>query len=397
MPADMQVCNCNGVTKAAIGACVAAGKRSTQAVMDATRAGKGCGSCKGLVGDLVAWLCGGEIEDDPSIHYYVPSIPLRKPELVQGHPRAGAQVGVGGVQGARPAASRTRRASRRWRRCSVTIWNKDYEDERDARFINDRVHANIQKDGTFSVIPGDAGRRLHAGGAAADRRCRREIQCAAGQGHRRTAHRSCRRAEGSSFPMSGGSRHAGGTRLGQELSHLQELHRHRLLPFRPGRQHGAGAQDRTAFPRHRQSGQAQARHRRLPAQLLGGADQGRRRGRDRRRQVGNLHRRRRRLARAQGRPALRRRQRRRCAALHRPLHAVLPREREVQGTDLHLCRAGRDRAHSRRRGRRQRRHRRRASMPRCRRRSRRPTIPGRRRRRRRPRTSLPPLIPAADA
>jgi nitrite reductase (NADH) large subunit len=29
----------------------------------------------------------------------------------------------------------------------------EYEDERDARFINDRVHANIQKDGTFSVVP----------------------------------------------------------------------------------------------------------------------------------------------------------------------------------------------------------------------------------------------------
>jgi nitrite reductase (NADH) large subunit len=34
-----------------------------------------------------------------------------------------------------------------------TIWGRDYEDERDARFINDRVHANIQRDGTFSVIP----------------------------------------------------------------------------------------------------------------------------------------------------------------------------------------------------------------------------------------------------
>ena len=38
-----------------------------------------------------------------------------------------------------------------------TLWDKDYEDERDARFINDRVHANIQKDKTFSVIPQIAG------------------------------------------------------------------------------------------------------------------------------------------------------------------------------------------------------------------------------------------------
>jgi nitrite reductase (NADH) large subunit len=30
---------------------------------------------------------------------------------------------------------------------------REYVDERDARFINDRVHANIQRDGTFSVVP----------------------------------------------------------------------------------------------------------------------------------------------------------------------------------------------------------------------------------------------------
>ena len=44
MPADMQVCNCNGVTKAALGAGIAAGNRTTKAAMEATRAGKGCGS-----------------------------------------------------------------------------------------------------------------------------------------------------------------------------------------------------------------------------------------------------------------------------------------------------------------------------------------------------------------
>jgi len=33
------------------------------------------------------------------------------------------------------------------------MWGAQYIDERDARFINDRVHANIQRDGTFSVVP----------------------------------------------------------------------------------------------------------------------------------------------------------------------------------------------------------------------------------------------------
>ena len=33
------------------------------------------------------------------------------------------------------------------------MWADEFVDERDARFINDRVHANIQRDGTFSVVP----------------------------------------------------------------------------------------------------------------------------------------------------------------------------------------------------------------------------------------------------
>ncbi len=43
------------------------------------------------------------------------------------------------------------------------IWGTEYIDERDARFVNDRVHANIQKDGTFSVVP-----RVYGGVTSAD-------------------------------------------------------------------------------------------------------------------------------------------------------------------------------------------------------------------------------------
>ena len=152
MPADMQVCNCNGVTKDAIAACVGAGKRTQKAVMDATRAGMGCGSCKGQISDIVAWLCGGEVEEDPTIHYYVPSIPLRKPELTREIVARGLKSVssvfrelAGGIEdpGWKPALASL----------LITIWKGEYDDERDARFINDRVHANIQKDGTFSVIP----------------------------------------------------------------------------------------------------------------------------------------------------------------------------------------------------------------------------------------------------
>jgi nitrite reductase (NADH) large subunit len=153
MPGEAQVCNCNGVTKAAIGACVAGGKRTPKAVMSATRAGMGCGSCKTLVGEIVTWFCGGAAEEDPSVHYYVPSIPLAKPELVRAIREQGlksvsavfAALAPGGLE---DAASKPPLAS-----LLITLWNAEYQDERDARFINDRVHANIQKDGTFSVVP----------------------------------------------------------------------------------------------------------------------------------------------------------------------------------------------------------------------------------------------------
>ena len=151
MPAEMQVCNCNGVTKSTIAACVAGGVRSAPGVMNATRAGKGCGSCKGLVGEIVTWLCGGEVEDDPSVRYYVPSIPLRKADLVKAIREQGLKsvsavfnALAGGIE---DAASKPALAS-----LLTAIWAGDYE-ERDARVINGRVDANIQKDGTSFAMP----------------------------------------------------------------------------------------------------------------------------------------------------------------------------------------------------------------------------------------------------
>ena len=152
MSVQAQVCNCNGVSKGAIVQCVTSGKRSAKAVMEATRAGMGCGSCKSLVSEIVEWACAGQMEEDPAIHYYVPGIPLAKPELVQAikgqQLKSVSDVFAALADGQEDAASKPGLAS-----LLRVVWKGEYEDERDARFINDRVHANIQKDGTFSVIP----------------------------------------------------------------------------------------------------------------------------------------------------------------------------------------------------------------------------------------------------
>ena len=152
MPVDLQVCNCNGITKGDINAAIKGGCRSARAVMDKTRAGMGCGACKGLVNELVDWYCGGETEDDPSVHYYVPGIPLKKPDLVAAieaqQLKSVSAVFDSLADGIVDPQSKPGLAS-----LLNIIWKDEYIDERDARFINDRVHGNIQKDGTFSVIP----------------------------------------------------------------------------------------------------------------------------------------------------------------------------------------------------------------------------------------------------
>ncbi|MGI4792371.1 MAG: nitrite reductase large subunit NirB, partial [Janthinobacterium lividum] len=152
MPDTAQICNCNGVSKGQIRKCVESGKRSLKMVMDTTRAGAGCGSCKKLVQEVVEWACEGQVEEDPSIHYYVPGVPYSKPELVEQimalQLRSVSSVFDALAGGVEDVGAKMGLAS-----LLKSLWGAEYEDERDARFINDRVHANIQKDKTFSVIP----------------------------------------------------------------------------------------------------------------------------------------------------------------------------------------------------------------------------------------------------
>ncbi|WP_330255271.1 nitrite reductase large subunit NirB [Nocardia sp. NBC_00565] len=153
LAADTQVCNCNGVSKSALVACVNGGQKTVPGVMTATRAGKGCGSCKTLVAQIVEWAAGGVVEDDPSASWYVPGIPYEKPELMrlirelQLHSVSSVFAALA-PDGREDANSKMGLAS-----LLQMMWTHEFVDERDARFVNDRVHANIQRDGTFSVVP----------------------------------------------------------------------------------------------------------------------------------------------------------------------------------------------------------------------------------------------------
>ncbi len=150
---DAQVCNCNGVSKGALVACVQGGETSLSGVMAKTKAGKGCGSCKELVAQVVEWAAGGAMTEDPSASWYVPGIPYDKPTLMatirelQLHSVSSVFAALA-PDGKPDASSKMGLAS-----LLEMMWADEFVDERDARFINDRVHANIQRDGTFSVVP----------------------------------------------------------------------------------------------------------------------------------------------------------------------------------------------------------------------------------------------------
>ncbi len=343
---DAQVCNCNGVSKGAICAVVTSGVRTVNGVMDATRAGKGCGSCKLLVRQVVEHAADGRVEEDPSVHWYVPGIPMGKPELMEAiraqDLRSPSSVFAAlAPEGAEDAKSKMGLAS-----LLKMMWGEDMVDEKDARFINDRVHANIQKDGTFSVVP------QMRGGVTTPEQLRRIADV----------------AEKYAVPMvklTGGQRidllgirkedlpavwadldMPSGYAYGKSMRTVKTCVGPGVLPLRHGRLDQARGRAGDPAAGHGVAGQDEARRVRLPAQLRRVAGQGRRHRRHRGRALGDLRRRRRRGAHPQGRPAVHRRRRGDGEADHRAVPAVLPRERQVARAHVRLRAAGRARARS---------------------------------------------------
>jgi nitrite reductase (NADH) large subunit len=147
------VCGCNGVTKATIVTAIRERGCSTRVdVAKCTRASGSCGSCSGLVDALLAdsgLATDGESAAEPEV---CACLPLDRPAL-----RAAAlERGLRSVQAVLEALGNGSGCAK----CKPALayyldvwWCGDYEEDRSARFINDRVHANIQRDGTFSVVP----------------------------------------------------------------------------------------------------------------------------------------------------------------------------------------------------------------------------------------------------
>jgi nitrite reductase (NADH) large subunit len=150
LPDSAQVCDCNGVCKGAIVAAIRErGLGSTQEVVAVTRAGSGCGTCKPVVTELLGIERAGAAEEPA---YLCPCRRQTREELA-------ALVRERGITSV-GELSETCGAGRSCGACkpglAYLISERQagrFREERHARFINDRVHANIQHDGTFSVVP----------------------------------------------------------------------------------------------------------------------------------------------------------------------------------------------------------------------------------------------------
>jgi nitrite reductase (NADH) large subunit len=150
-----EVCGCNGVTKGAIVRAIRAQKLCTlEEVRKCTKASSSCGSCTGLVEQLLIATAGADYSAPPkakpmcgctdSTHAEVRQA-IRELELLS-IPQVFERLNwrtPNGCATCRPAINYY----------LISTWPKRAQDDPQSRFINERAHANIQKDGTFSVVP----------------------------------------------------------------------------------------------------------------------------------------------------------------------------------------------------------------------------------------------------
>ncbi len=155
MTDEMEVCGCNGVCKGTIVKAIQAqGLFTIEDVKKQTKAGSSCGSCTGLVEQILASTLGGGYAP-PSTSKAVCGCTDYSHEQVREEIRTHKYLSIPdamkGMSWKTPNGCATCRPALNY--YLISTWPHEAKDDPQSRFINERVHANIQKDGTYSVIP----------------------------------------------------------------------------------------------------------------------------------------------------------------------------------------------------------------------------------------------------
>jgi nitrite reductase (NADH) large subunit len=155
MTNEMEVCGCNGVCKGTIVKAIQdQGLFTIDDVKKQTKAGSSCGSCVGLVEQILASTLGGGYAP-PSTSKAVCGCTDKNHEEVRAEIRTHKYLNIPnamkGMGWSTPNGCATCRPALNY--YLLSTWPHEAKDDPQSRFINERVHANIQKDGTFSVVP----------------------------------------------------------------------------------------------------------------------------------------------------------------------------------------------------------------------------------------------------
>jgi nitrite reductase (NADH) large subunit len=155
MTDEMEVCGCNGVCKGTIVKAIKEkGLFTIDDVKKQTKAASSCGSCTGLVEQILASTLGGGYAP-PSTSKAVCGCTDFSHEQVREEIRTNKYLNISdaikGMSWKTPNGCATCRPALNY--YLISTWPHEAKDDPQSRFINERVHANIQKDGTYSVIP----------------------------------------------------------------------------------------------------------------------------------------------------------------------------------------------------------------------------------------------------
>jgi len=158
VPDDEMICGCNGVSKGVIVDAIRnRGCTTVEQIKGCTNASRSCGRCKGQVAEILQYVL-GELGESASA---VPAKAGMCGCTTLSHDEVRREIRLKGLRSTREVmhvlgwsnpegCSKCRPALNYY---LGMLFPEDYADESDSRFINERVHANIQNDGTFSVVP----------------------------------------------------------------------------------------------------------------------------------------------------------------------------------------------------------------------------------------------------
>jgi nitrite reductase (NADH) large subunit len=154
LPDSAEICGCNGVCKSTIVKAIGEKKLTKlEEVRAHTKASNSCGTCTGLVEKLLG-LTLGDGYAPSAVKTVCPCTDLGHGDVrrlivakeLRSIPAVMQELGwktSNGCAKCRPALNYY----------LLATWPGEYVDDDQSRFINERVHANIQKDGTYSVVP----------------------------------------------------------------------------------------------------------------------------------------------------------------------------------------------------------------------------------------------------